>query len=171
MSLNKLSDFYFLLQNYQLLFRPSHGFYLLIFFFFIEIKNVDPLQSFKSLSKKRETYKFNKFRRFESLIYLLSINQLNKVSTNFLLWNSQLLQEKLLNNNISYKRVQLVSSGQWSLDPLGYEHVSSLGNMFASQRVQWHWPLDTSSTSYKTYKTNKLQEKLLNNNVAYKTNK
>ena len=39
-----------------------------------------------------------------------------------------------------------MSNGQWPLDPLGYGHVSSLGHVSASQRVQWHWPLDTGST-------------------------
>ena len=42
--------------------------------------------------------------------------------------------------------VQLVSSGQRPLDLLVYGHVSSLGHVFALQCVQWHWPLDTSST-------------------------
>lgn len=40
--------------------------------------------------------------------------------------------------------VQLLSSGQVPPDPFGYGSVSSLEHVFISQRVQWHWPLDTS---------------------------
>ena len=41
-------------------------------------------------------------------------------------------------------RVGLLSSDQWLLDPLGYGHVSSLGHVFASQRVQCSLALDIS---------------------------
>ena len=41
-------------------------------------------------------------------------------------------------------RVGLLSSDQWSLDPLGYGHVSSLGHVYASQRVQCSLALDIS---------------------------
>ena len=37
-----------------------------------------------------------------------------------------------------------MSSDQWSLDPLGYGHVSSLGHVSASQRVQCSLALDRS---------------------------
>ena len=42
------------------------------------------------------------------------------------------------------KRKQLMSSDQWSLDPLGYGHVSSLGHVSVSQRVQCSLALDIS---------------------------
>ena len=41
-------------------------------------------------------------------------------------------------------REQLMSSDQWSLDPLGYGHVSSLGHMSTLQRVQCSLALDRS---------------------------
>ena len=46
--------------------------------------------------------------------------------------------------------VRLVSSGQWSLDPLRYKHISITKYVFISQHVQWHWPLDTNFTLFVT---------------------
>lgn len=39
-------------------------------------------------------------------------------------------------------------SVQWPvpMDTLGYGHVSKIGHVSTSQRVQWNWPLDTSPT-------------------------
>ena len=46
------------------------------------------------------------------------------------------------------KTIRLVSSSQWPLDLLGYGYMSAL------QRVQWPWPLDTSSTDRKSTRLN-----------------
>ena len=94
-----------------------------------------------------------------------SIDQINRyqniktkltVTLKYKIWNSIFAQKKKIKEqptpNDFWSEIKwegLLSSDQWSLDPLGYGHVSSLGHVSVSQRVQLSLTLDISCSRNK----------------------